>query len=91
MVEQGITTAFYLTHPLDALNIRNGGLGIPGAIIGGALGLYWFSRRRKIDFKMWFDISGARSCFGTSHWSMGQLCKSGSLRIAYEFTLGYLY
>src|SRR5512139_2353340 len=31
MVEQGITTMYYLTHPLEAINIRNGGLGIPGA------------------------------------------------------------
>jgi len=57
MVEQGITTAFYLTHPLDAINIRKGGLGIPGAVIGGALALYLFSRRRKISFTTWADIA----------------------------------
>ncbi len=27
MVEQGITTMYYLTHPLDAINIRRGGSG----------------------------------------------------------------
>jgi len=57
MVEQGITTAFYLTHPLDAINIRKGGLGIPGGVIGGGLALYWFCRRRKISFATWGDIA----------------------------------
>src|SRR5690242_13831450 len=27
---QGVTTAYYLTHPLAAIAIWNGGLGIPG-------------------------------------------------------------
>ena len=56
MVDQGITTAWYLTHPLDAIATWNGGLGIPGAVIGGALALYWYSRRRGMDFLMWVDI-----------------------------------
>jgi phosphatidylglycerol---prolipoprotein diacylglyceryl transferase len=50
MVEQGITTKWYLTHPLDMINIRNGGLGIPGAIIGGALALWLYCRNKKISF-----------------------------------------
>ena len=50
MIAQGITTQFYLTHPLDLINIRNGGLGIPGAIIGGALALWLYCRNRKIFF-----------------------------------------
>jgi phosphatidylglycerol:prolipoprotein diacylglycerol transferase len=56
MVAVGITTEFYLTHPLDALNIRRGGLGIPGAVIGGLFALYLFSRRRKLNFPVWADI-----------------------------------
>jgi phosphatidylglycerol---prolipoprotein diacylglyceryl transferase len=50
MVAQGITTKYYLTHPLDLINIRMGGLGIPGAIIGGALALWIYCRRKKISF-----------------------------------------
>jgi len=50
MIEQGITTRWYLTHPLDMLNIRNGGLGIPGAIIGGALAMWIYCRNKKISF-----------------------------------------
>jgi phosphatidylglycerol:prolipoprotein diacylglycerol transferase len=32
------------------INIRNGGLGIPGAIIGGALALWLYCRNKKISF-----------------------------------------
>jgi phosphatidylglycerol:prolipoprotein diacylglycerol transferase len=46
--EQGITTAWYLTHPLDLINTTRGGLAMPGAIIGGVIGLYFFARRRKL-------------------------------------------
>jgi phosphatidylglycerol---prolipoprotein diacylglyceryl transferase len=57
MVEQGITTQWYLTHPLDMINIRNGGLGIPGAVIGGALALWILSRRNKSSFLTWADVT----------------------------------
>ena len=50
MVAQGITTQWYLTHPLDMINIRNGGLGIPGAIIGGAIAMWFYCRSKKISF-----------------------------------------
>jgi phosphatidylglycerol:prolipoprotein diacylglycerol transferase len=56
MVEQGITTYYYLTHPLDAINIRQGGLGIPGAVIGGGLALYIYTRRRHEPFLRWIDV-----------------------------------
>ncbi|MFC1936124.1 prolipoprotein diacylglyceryl transferase [Chloroflexota bacterium] len=56
MVERGITTSYYLTHPLDALNFRSGGLGIPGAVIAGLIALYWYAKRQKQDFWAWVDI-----------------------------------
>lgn len=64
MIERGITTYYYLTHPLDAINIRNGGLGIPGAVIGGALALVWFSRRKKLNTPMWLDIAAPGLALG---------------------------
>jgi phosphatidylglycerol:prolipoprotein diacylglycerol transferase len=57
MPSQGITPLFYFTHPLDLINTRAGGLGIPGAIIGGTFSLYWFSRRRKLNFLLWADLA----------------------------------
>lgn len=57
LVASGIDTWYYLTHPLDMLNTRRGGLGIPGAIIGGAIALYYFTRKHKLPFLVWMDIS----------------------------------
>lgn len=56
LIAQGITTHYYLTHPLDAIAIWKGGLGILGAVIGGVLALYIFTRRHKLSFLTWLDI-----------------------------------
>ena len=56
MIAQGITTHYYLTHPLDALNIRAGGLGIPGAVIGGLLLFYWYAWRKGEAVAPWLDV-----------------------------------
>jgi phosphatidylglycerol:prolipoprotein diacylglycerol transferase len=64
MVAQGITTKYYLTHPLDLINTRLGGLGIPGAVIGGGLALYLFTRRRKLNFLVWADIAAPAVALG---------------------------
>jgi phosphatidylglycerol:prolipoprotein diacylglycerol transferase len=55
-IEQGYTTSYYLTHPLDAIAIWHGGLGIPGAVAGGLIAMYWFVRRNKLSFAEWTDI-----------------------------------
>ena len=49
-VQLGLTTKYYLTHPLDALSLWTGGFGIPGAIIGCGLVLFFFSRSNEIPF-----------------------------------------
>mgnify|MGYP000061883438 FL=1 len=56
MVERGITTWYYLTHPLDAIAIWNGGLGIPGGVMGGALALWLYCRKKGLSFWEWTDI-----------------------------------
>ncbi len=43
-------------HFLDMLNVRNGGLGIPGAVIGGGLALWLYCRKKKISFLTWADV-----------------------------------
>jgi phosphatidylglycerol:prolipoprotein diacylglycerol transferase len=64
MVEAGYTTMYYLTHPLNAINIRAGGLGIPGAVIGGLLAMYIFTRRRKLEFAFWLDVAAPALALG---------------------------
>jgi len=56
MIAQGITTGYYLSHPLDAIAIWRGGLGIPGAVIGGAIALYFYTHQHKQSMLVWMDI-----------------------------------
>jgi phosphatidylglycerol:prolipoprotein diacylglycerol transferase len=56
MVDLGYTTGYYLTHPLDALAVWHGGLGIPGAVIGGLAAMYIYARRNKLNYIVWLDI-----------------------------------
>lgn len=63
-VGQGLTTLYYLTHPLDAIAIWRGGLGIPGAVIGGVLALYIYSRRHRLNFLVWLDIAAPGLALG---------------------------
>jgi len=56
MVAAGYTTAYYLTHLFSAIDIRNGGLGLPGAVGGGLLGMYLYVRHMRLNFVEWTDI-----------------------------------
>jgi phosphatidylglycerol---prolipoprotein diacylglyceryl transferase len=60
----GITAAWYLTHPLDAFAIWKGGLGIPGAVIGGVIVLYFYARRHNLNFPEWTDIAAPSLALG---------------------------
>lgn len=60
----GVTTAWYLSHPLDALAVWKGGLGIPGAVIGGLIALFFYSRRTGINFAEWTDIGAPSLALG---------------------------
>jgi phosphatidylglycerol---prolipoprotein diacylglyceryl transferase len=64
LIAQGIDTPYYLTHPLDLINLRRGGLGIPGAVIGGALAMFFFARKHKMNFVEWVDIAAPSLALG---------------------------
>lgn len=49
-VQLGLTTTNYLTHPLDILAFGVGGLGIPGAWLGGIIVFTLFARKYELSF-----------------------------------------
>ncbi len=51
----GITLMYYLKNPLQILATWNGGLGIPGAVIGGALALLLYCRKYQFSFAKFAD------------------------------------
>jgi phosphatidylglycerol---prolipoprotein diacylglyceryl transferase len=64
LIAEGINTQYYPTHPLDMINLRRGGLGIPGAVIGGALAMLLFDRKHKLNFVEWTDITAPSLALG---------------------------
>jgi phosphatidylglycerol:prolipoprotein diacylglycerol transferase len=50
-------TLNYLRNPISILTTWEGGLGMPGAILGGALGLYIFARRNRIPLGLILDVA----------------------------------
>jgi phosphatidylglycerol---prolipoprotein diacylglyceryl transferase len=63
-IAEGRTTIFYLTHPFDLINLRNGGLGIVGAVIGGLITMYFYTRRHALNFAEWTDIAAPAVALG---------------------------
>jgi len=57
LLDAGIDTKYYLTHPLALVDTRKGGLGMPGALAGGVYGLYVFAKRRKRDLRVLLDAA----------------------------------
>lgn len=63
---QGLPRGFdyYLQHPVEIFMIRQGGLGIFGAIAGGVLAVYIYARWQKLDFLTWVDIAAPGLALG---------------------------
>ncbi len=52
----GLSLQYYLQHPEQILAVWNGGLGIYGAVFGGAFGIWLYARRKKEPLAFWLDI-----------------------------------
>lgn len=52
----GVDASYYFSHPVEIFRIRQGGLGIPGAVIGGVVALIFYARKHKLNFFTWADI-----------------------------------
>jgi phosphatidylglycerol:prolipoprotein diacylglycerol transferase len=65
MAEVGINSALdYFRHPMQLINIRSGGLGIYGAIVGGGLGLLIYTRRQRVPALAWADLAAVGLALG---------------------------
>ncbi len=47
----------FLNRLVDMVSIWRGGLGIPGAVIGGGIALFLYCRRKRVSFLVWTDIA----------------------------------
>jgi phosphatidylglycerol---prolipoprotein diacylglyceryl transferase len=60
-VNNGLTAQWLLTHFFDVnqggIAVWAGGLGFFGALIGGVLGLYVYTRRNQLPFLAWLDLA----------------------------------
>ena len=63
---QGLVRGFdyYLQHPVEIFLIRQGGLGIFGAVAGGILAIFVYARWQKLDFLTWLDIAAPALALG---------------------------
>lgn len=55
---------WYLSHPLEIINLRAGGLAIHGAIIGGLLSIIYYVKKYKLSFLKVTDIVVVSLIFG---------------------------
>ena len=55
---------WYQNHPVDALIIWNGGLGIFGAILAGGLVVLWYVRRHHLSLARYLDIAAPALLIG---------------------------
>jgi len=46
----------YSANPIEIPQIWNGGIGIPGAVAGGALGIFVYTRSKGINTARWLDV-----------------------------------
>ncbi len=78
-IAEGRTTLFYLTHPFDLINLRSGGLGIPGAVIGGVVALVFYCPQAWIEFRGVDRYRRAQPGVGTGDWPLGKFCEPGTV------------
>lgn len=47
---------YYVQHPAEILQIWNGGIAIYGALIAGALTVYFYTKRKNVSFMLTLDV-----------------------------------
>ena len=66
---------YYIQNPKEILSIRNGGLAIYGAVIGGLITCFILCKKKKINLLDIMDYVAPGLVLRASNWKMGKLCK----------------
>ena len=61
----------YIANPIEIPQIWNGGIGIPGGIAGGALGVLVYTRSRGLNTARWLDIAAPALLLGQAIGRLG--------------------
>ena len=69
---------YYRQYPMEMFNTRSGGLAIYGAVVGGALALWLYTRHQRVSFARWADIA-----------TPGQLPEPGIIRLSHDSAVGH--
>ena len=80
---------WYSQHPLDALLIWNGGLGIFGALLAGGLVVLIYARRHRLPLARYLDNRRACALDRAGDWPLEQLRQSRTVWPAYESAVGH--
>lgn len=70
---------YFMSNPIEILNIKQGGLAIYGGIIGGIITCYVFAKKRKILVLNLLDYLAPVLALRTGNRKMGELYKRRSI------------
>ncbi|MEO7296022.1 MAG: prolipoprotein diacylglyceryl transferase [Candidatus Limnocylindria bacterium] len=55
---------YYSANPVEIVQIWNGGIGIPGALAGGVVGIWLYTRSKGINAARWLDVFAPAALLG---------------------------
>ena len=82
---------FYLTHPLQILNLRAGGMASHGAAIGLLIGLWLFSRKNRLPYLWSLDRIVVPVTIGGAAVRLGNLFNSEIYGVATDAPWGFIF